>query len=139
MPTPRQPLPVLTVPPAQLECRRCGVVCQKVVHPSRCLEMACPFLYAHRQFGRTYLGCTQKVFAAEIDSEVLERSRRRRLGFGGVRAIRQPLAGCPVEIERCYEGREDPLGCVNPEFHEPPQGDPFRVTITRPIADEPAG
>lgn len=130
----RQSLPVLASSP-QLECRQCGVVCQKVVHPSRCLEMACPFLYAHRLFGRTYLGCTQKVFAAEIDRDVLERSRRRRLGFGGVRAVRQPLPQCPVEVERCYEGREDPIGCVNPEFRELPDRDPFRVTLTTRAAD----
>ena len=83
----RQPLPV--APPASdVECRRCGVVCQKVVHPSRCLDQQCPFLYAYDAFGRTYVGCTQEIFAADIDLEVLERARRRRNGFGSVRAVR---------------------------------------------------
>jgi len=126
----RQRLPVAS-PPEQVECRRCGVVCQKVIHPSRCLEQACPFLYAHEMFGRVYVGCTQKVFAVEIDREVLERSRRRRFGFGGVRAVRPPLGGCPAAVERTYEGREDPLGCVNPEFGELPDQPSFRVTVKR--------
>ena len=35
---------------------------------------------------------------------------------------------CRVEVESCYEGREDDLGCVNPEFHELPLGEPsFRI------------
>ncbi len=34
--------------------------------------------------------------------------------------MREPLAVCPVEVERAYENREDPMGCVNPEFHELP-------------------
>jgi hypothetical protein len=115
----RQPLPVVDRT-EQVECRRCGVVCQKVVHPSRCLEQSCPFLYAYEAFGRTYVGCTQEIFAADIDLEILRRSSRRRNGFGGVRAVREPLAVCPVEVERAYENREDPMGCVNPEFHELP-------------------
>lgn len=126
----RQRLPVAS-PAEQVECRRCGVVCQKVVHPSRCLEQGCPFLYAHEVYGRTYVGCTQKVFAVEIDREVLERSRRRRFGFGAVRAVRPPLDVCPAAVERTYEGREDPLGCVNPEFGELADGASFRVTVKR--------
>jgi hypothetical protein len=35
---------------------------------------------------------------------------------------------CRVEVESCYEGREDDLGCVNPEFGELPVGEPsFRI------------
>jgi hypothetical protein len=124
----RERLPVVASP-AEVECRRCGVVCEKVVHPQRCLEQSCPFLYAHELFGRTFVGCMQKVFAAEIDLELLERSRRRRNGFGAVRAVRAPLSICPAEVERAYENREDPLGCVNPEFHELPDRPSFRVTF----------
>ena len=121
---PMQAPPVETLP---VECRRCGVVCQKVVHPSRCLDQACPFLYAYDAFGRTYVGCTQEIFAADIDVEVLERARRRRNGFGSVRAVREPLPICPADVERAYENREDPMGCINPEFHELPDRPSFRV------------
>jgi len=35
---------------------------------------------------------------------------------------------CRVEVEPCYESRSEELGCVNPEFHELPVGEPsFRV------------
>lgn len=107
-----------------VECRSCGVVCQKVVYPSDCLSRSCPFLYAHDQFGRTYVGCTQKVFASELDLDVLRRASRSRNGFGAVLAARQPLAICPSGIERAYEDRQDPLGCINPEFHELPADEP---------------
>jgi len=124
----RARLPLVSAP-AEVECRQCGVVCEKVVHPQRCLEQSCPFLYAHELFGRTFVGCMQKVFAAEIDLELLERARRRRNGFGAVRAVRAPLPICPAEVERAYEHREEPLGCINPEFHELPDRPSFRVTV----------
>jgi hypothetical protein len=113
------------------ECRGCGVVCQKVVYPSQCLAQSCPFLYAHEAFGRTYVGCTHKVFTTELDLAVLERASRRRNGFGAVLAARQPLAVCPASVERNYEDREDPLGCINPEFHELPADEPaIRVIVS---------
>ncbi len=110
--------------PAAAECRGCGVVCQKVIYPSRCLANDCPFLYAHDAFGRTYVGCTHKIFTTELDLEVLRRAARRRNGFGAVLAARQPLALCPADVERNYEDREDPLGCINPEFGELPTAEP---------------
>ncbi|MGN6380157.1 MAG: hypothetical protein ACTHNU_14490 [Gaiellales bacterium] len=113
-----------------VECRGCGVVCQKVVYPSACLARSCPFLYAHDQFGHTYVGCTHGVFSTEIDLDVLRRAARRRNGFGAVRAMRQPFDICPSGVERAYEDREDPLGCINPEFHELPDEEPsFRVIV----------
>jgi hypothetical protein len=45
-----------------------------------------------------------------------------------VRATAPALPMCRVEVEGCYESRSDELGCVNPEFHELPVGEPsFRV------------
>jgi hypothetical protein len=39
-----------------------------------------------------------------------------------------PLPLCQVEVEACYESRTDELGCLNPEFHELPVGEPsFRI------------
>jgi hypothetical protein len=111
----------------EVECRRCGVVCQKVIHPQRCLEQSCPFLYAYDAFGRRYTGCTHGIFAVAIDVEHLERARRRRHGFGPIRAVREPLPICPAEVERAYEHREEPLGCINPEFYELSDRPAFRV------------
>jgi hypothetical protein len=115
-------------PQEETECRRCGVHCDKVVYPAACIERACPFLYAYEEFGRTYVGCMQKVYAVEIDLEILSEAQGRKGGFGGVKAVRAPLPMCKAEVASCYENRLDELGCVNPEFSELPRGKPsFRV------------
>jgi hypothetical protein len=116
-------------PQDEVECRRCSVHCDKVVYPASCLARSCPFVYAYEEFGHTYIGCMQKVYEVEIDLELLRAAeRRRRDGFGAVRATRSPLPMCRAEIESCYAGRCDDLGCVNPEFHELSVGEPtFRV------------
>jgi hypothetical protein len=115
-------------PQDEVECRRCDVHCDKVVYPGVCLERSCPFVYAYEAWGRTYMGCMQKVFDVEIDLDLLQAAQAQRGGFGGVRARRAPLPMCGVEVSRCYELRGDDLGCRNPEFHEVPRGRPsFRV------------
>jgi hypothetical protein len=114
-------------PQDEVECRRCDVHCDKVVYPSACLDRGCPFLYSFREAGRTYVGCLQKVFGVEIDLGLLLEAEQRG-EFGAVRANRRPLPMCRAEVDACYEGREDDLGCVNPEFHELPVGEPtFRI------------
>lgn len=116
-------------PQDEVECRRCAVHCDKVVYPAACIERSCPFLYAYEEFGHTYMGCMQRVFTVEIDLDLLrEAEGRRRDGFGAVRAMGHPLPMCRAEVERCYAGRADELGCVNPEFNELPVGQPtFRI------------
>ncbi|MFN8188194.1 MAG: hypothetical protein U0R69_14085 [Gaiellales bacterium] len=115
-------------PQDEVECRRCRVHCDKVVYPSACLERSCPFVYAYEEWGHTYVGCMQRIYDVEIDLEVLSQSRGRRDGFGAVRARRQPLPMCRGEVVRCYQPREDELGCLNPEFCELSRGRPsFRV------------
>jgi hypothetical protein len=115
-------------PQEETECRRCNVHCEKVVYPAACVDRACPFLYAYEEGGRKYIGCMQKVYAAEIDLDVLTEAQVRKGGFGAVRTVRQPLPMCKSEVVSCYENRADELGCVNPEFSELPRGKPsFRV------------
>jgi hypothetical protein len=115
-------------PQDDVVCRRCEVHCDKVVYPAACVERACPFAYAYEEHGHTFLGCMQKVYAVEIDLEMLRSAERRRDGFGAVRAARKPLPMCRSEVDPCYEHREGELGCVNPEFKELPAGSPtFRV------------
>ena len=53
-------------PQDEVECRGCDVHCDKVVYPASCMERSCPFVYAYEAWGRTYVGCTQKVFAAAV-------------------------------------------------------------------------
>jgi hypothetical protein len=104
------------------------VHCDKVVYPAACVGRACPFLYAYREFGRTYVGCMQKVYEVEIDLDLLLEAQTRKGGFGAVRAARKPLPMCRAEVDSCYDHRADELGCLNPEFHELPRGKPsFRV------------
>ena len=105
----------------EVECRHCEVHCEKVVYPGACIRMACPFVYAYEAWGRTYMGCLQKVFEVEIDLSLLQAAEADRSGFGPVRARRAPLPMCEVEVVECYAGREDELGCRNPEFHELPR------------------
>jgi hypothetical protein len=114
-------------PQDEVECRRCEVHCDKVVHPSACVERACPFLYSFVEVGHTYVGCMQKVFGVEIDLALMLEAEERG-EFGAVRASRSPLPMCRAEVESCYEGREDELGCVNPEFSELALAEPsFRI------------
>ena len=115
-------------PQDEVECRRCDVHCDKVVFPGACLERGCPFSYSHEEFGHTYMGCLMKVFDVEIDVDLLEEAESRRGGFGAVRATGPALPMCKVAVEPCYEARAGEVGCVNPEFHELPVGEPsFRI------------
>ena len=70
----------------------------------------------------------QKIFDVEIDSELLGAAERTRSGFGAVKTMRQSLPMCTTAVDACYELRTGELGCVNPEFHELPVGEPtFRI------------
>jgi hypothetical protein len=86
-------------------------------------------MYAYEEFGHTYIGCVQRVYAVEIDLEMLGAAEARHEGFGAMRTTHAPLPMCRVEVEECYgEERSGELGCVNPEFHELPVGRPtFKV------------
>ena len=85
-------------------------------------------MYAYEAFGHTYIGCMQKVFDVEIDLDLLREMERRRAGFGAIKAKRRPLPMCKAEVEQTYEAGTEELGCLNPEFSEPPVGRPtFRV------------
>jgi hypothetical protein len=109
------------------ECRSCAVYCDRVVHPSRCLEQGCPELYAEVGVnGRLHAACRQGVFAASIDLEQLETATADG-GFGALKCRREPLVQCPSSIDKAYLHRGAALGCVNPEFFEEVGGDSFRV------------
>lgn len=115
-------------PQDELECRRCEVHCDKVVYPAACVAKACPFLYAIEEFGHRYIGCMQKVYDVEIDTDLLAAAERSRSGFGAVKTMRKPLPMCTTRVDPCYENRADDLGCVNPEFYELPVGEPtFKI------------
>ncbi len=83
-----------------MECRRCGVHCDKVVYPGACLARGCPFVYSYEGWGHTYVGCMQKVYEVEIDVDMLRAAEARKPGFGAIRAMRRPLPMCKAEVER---------------------------------------
>jgi hypothetical protein len=125
------------------ECRQCCTFCDKVVNPSGCVEMGCPFLYTYEdeRSGRRYMGCLQKVFGVEIDVDVFEQAERTRLGFGGVKAVKEPLPMCPFTVERSYEGSGGAFECVNRRFFDVTDTGPgsyrafdLRERVERPIA-----
>ena len=94
-------------PQDEVECRRCEVHCDKVVHPSACVERACPFLYSFVELGRTYVGCMQKVFNVEIDLALMLEAE----DHGGIRSgAHEPAAAADVprrgrELLRGTRGR----------------------------------
>jgi hypothetical protein len=108
------------------ECRRCCAFCDKTIEPRGCIEMGCPFLYTYQDesSGRSYMGCLQKVFGVEIDVEMFHKAERTRQGYGGVKAVREPLPMCPFSVERSYEGSGDAFDCVNPRFFDATESDP---------------
>lgn len=109
-------------------CRRCRVYCDWVIDPVACL--GCSRLYAYdAKDGRRYAGCVEGVHGAEIDVAALEASIADGRPFGGIRAQRLPLPICAAAVDAAYPRRLPEIGCVNPEFHEPPGGGAFTVTV----------
>jgi len=125
---PTTPIELPLRPQDEVECRRCEVHCDKVIHPGSCIDRGCAFVYSYEAFGHTYMGCMQRVFDVEIDLDLLRAASSHREGFGAVVARKTPLPMCDAAVEPCYEHRADEVGCRNPEFSEIPVSSPsFRV------------
>ena len=109
------------------ECRQCCAFCDRLVHPSGCIESGCPFLYLFddERTGRRYMGCMNKVFRGEIDVAVFEEAERTRHGFGGVKMTGKPISRCKFSVEKAYDGAGDAFDCVNPGFFAEPDEDAF--------------
>ncbi|GAC1322867.1 MAG: hypothetical protein NVSMB25_18520 [Thermoleophilaceae bacterium] len=107
------------------ECRQCCAFCDRVVHPSGCIDSGCPYLYLYddEATGSRFMGCVNKVFRVEIDVRLFQEAERTRQGFGGVKLAGSPLPQCRVAVERAYAGSGDPFECVNPGFFDKPVGD----------------
>jgi len=103
-----------------LECRQCGVICEQVVSPWRCLGNQHGCVYAFEEGERTYFGCLHKVFAPELDMAAFPgRGAPTAVGdpYGALRVARTPRPQCPVTVERAYATMEHL--CVNPAFVVP--------------------
>ena len=88
-------------------CRQCPVSCERVVYPAGCIESGCS--------RRTWMGCLEGVYRAEIDLDGFRRLQRTAAGFGALRATKEPLPMCRCDVERTFEHRSDGP-CVNPDF-----------------------
>jgi hypothetical protein len=98
------------------ECRQCQSFCDKLVEPRGCVEMGCRYLYSYVDMlnGNQYIGCMQKVFAAEVElGSVMAPG-----GFGGIKMTGQALPQCQFSVERAYEGAGPAYDCVNPRFFD---------------------
>jgi hypothetical protein len=111
-------------------CRRCAVWCDKVVYPSGCVESGCPNLYSYEEHGRTFVGCLERVFRVEIDLGAIMRAEARRPGFGALRAMREPLKICRVDVEPAFEHRACGA-CLNPDFLLSGTRHPLTVSAAR--------
>ena len=98
------------------ECRECRTFCDKLVEPRGCLELRCRYLYSYHDplTGSRFMGCVQKVFAAEIDIDLFEAAELAG-GFGGIKMTGEPLPQCQFQVEPSYEGADR---CVNPKFFD---------------------
>jgi hypothetical protein len=104
----------------RLECRRCGVVCERVVSPWRCLKSRYTCVYAYEEGDCTYFGCVHKVFSPELDLAAFaddgDRQDTRADPYGSLRVVRVPRPQCPVGVERAYSADPGLEACTNPGF-----------------------
>lgn len=113
------------------ECRQCCAFCDRLVHPAGCIESGCAYLYLYddEKTGQRFMGCMNKVFRGEIDVALFEEAQRTRHGYGGVKMTGRPLPQCRYTVEKAYDGNGSAFECVNPEFFEAPEEDPFSFDL----------
>lgn len=131
----RPPAAAVAARTAAGSCRHCPVGCERVVEPVGCLESGCPRLYSHVRDGRTWIGCMEGVYDVEIDLDGLQRLQRTKIGFGSLRAAREPLPICRSQVERTFEHRVTTAACVNPDFLLSGAATTYEVTTTRRAGD----
>lgn len=103
-----------------LECRACGVVCERVVFPGHCLRSSCRYVYAIREHDTTYFGCVAQIFSAELDVTPFERNPRVDF-YGVLRARRPPRSECRTRVEQAYAFKYSWNSCLNPVFLRDPK------------------
>ena len=110
------------------ECRKCRSFCDKLIEPKGCIELGCRYLYSYEDTntGQSFMGCMNKVFAAEIDLDMFMLAEEGRGSFGGIKMTGEPMPQCQFTVERAYEGDGAAYECVNKRF--------FDCTDTHPEA-----
>ena len=104
----------------RLECRECGVICERVVSPWRCLRSRHSCVYAFEDGDSTFFGCVYKVFSPEFDlacfSGAGDIEPAGHDPYGPVRVVRSPRPECPVSVEQAYSSCDVLSSCMNPAF-----------------------
>lgn len=104
--TERYKLSLLLELSEELECAKCGVLCEKVIYPATCFDSDCKYIYSYDEDGSTYFGCLYKVFAVEVSLDGFRELEKRKGGFGAVKVVRQPLDHCRFTVEKAYNRQE---------------------------------
>jgi hypothetical protein len=106
--------------PVVNECRQCCSFCDRILHPSGCIQSRCRYLYSYDDegSGRRFMGCLNKIFKVEIDVGVFDEAQRTRHGYGGVKLTGSPIPQCQVSVESAYGGDGEAFQCVNPGFFD---------------------
>jgi hypothetical protein len=93
----------------ELECKECGVLCEKIVYPANCFDSGCKYIYSfdYEESDSTYFGCLYKVFAVEVDLAGFHKLEKRKGGFGAVKVVRTPLSHCRVSVEKAYNKEQE--------------------------------
>ena len=97
--------------------------------PARASSAACPFVYAYEEFGHTYMGCMHEgLRRSRSTSTCCARPSRGAAASAPCGRRRRRCRCATPRSRRATRAGRDELGCVNPEFHELPVGEPsFRV------------
>ena len=115
-------------------CRRCPIVCDKVVYPTGGIASGCERLYSYEHDGRTFVGCLEKVFRVEIDRDLMMAAQRERGGFGALRVSSDPLPICQTAVDLAFAHRENGP-CLNPDFRYSAPRHSFTVVLRTNIAE----
>jgi hypothetical protein len=111
----------------QIECRRCAVICERVVYPTHCLRSGCRYVYAFDHGDATFFGCVEKVFTVELDLAPYRPGSSRDV-YGALKSQKPPRPECRVEIEQAYGMYYSRRECRNPLFvHDPDEYSPDAI------------
>ena len=115
-----------------LECRRCRVLCERVVHPVECVRHGCSYTYAFTQEDITFFGCLEKVFAPELNLQPHIESPRRD-PYGALKVQRDPRDECVVSTTKAYAFLYSWRECRNHTFGQEPQE--YSAEVVRTIVE----
>ena len=111
-------------------CRLCRAYCDWTIDPTACVDSGCPNLYAYDDERAAASSAASSACSRPRSTSRCSSASARTTAAGS--ACCAPTAGRSRSAGRrssvAYGDRLPPIGCVNPEFAEPVDGEPFRIT-----------